>query len=72
MPLEVTQPDFHNDILHGKCRADGLGKPAFDHLVVDMRSDEVTLPSQEMRNYIANAKLGNDAMGEDPTVTGTC
>ncbi|MGE5359916.1 MAG: low-specificity L-threonine aldolase [Bacteroidales bacterium] len=35
---------------------------------IDLRSDTVTLPSPEMRQAIANAALGDDVYGEDPTV----
>lgn len=36
--------------------------------MIDLRSDTVTLPSQTMRDAIAQAELGDDVMGEDPTV----
>jgi len=36
--------------------------------IVDLRSDTVTLPSNEMRDAIANAKLGDDVFCEDPTI----
>src|SRR5574341_1245083 len=36
--------------------------------VIDLRSDTVTLPSQEMREAMASAELGDDVFGEDPTV----
>ncbi len=35
---------------------------------VDLRSDTVTRPSMEMRQAIAGAKVGDDALGDDPTV----
>jgi len=35
---------------------------------VDLRSDTVTLPSEEMREAICRAELGDDVFGEDPTV----
>ena len=35
---------------------------------VDLRSDTVTLPSEEMMEAIQNVKLGDDVMREDPTV----
>jgi threonine aldolase len=35
---------------------------------IDLRSDTVTLPSPEMREAIANAELGDDVFGGDPTV----
>ncbi len=36
--------------------------------VIDLRSDTVTLPSPEMRVAMANAEVGDDVFGEDPTV----
>jgi threonine aldolase len=36
--------------------------------VIDLRSDTVTLPSAEMRHAIADAPLGDDVFGEDPSV----
>jgi threonine aldolase len=35
---------------------------------IDLRSDTVTLPSDEMREAIYHAELGDDVFGEDPTV----
>ncbi|MHA1185877.1 MAG: beta-eliminating lyase-related protein [Candidatus Heimdallarchaeota archaeon] len=35
---------------------------------VDLRSDTVTLPSEEMMEAIQNVKLGDDVMREDPTI----
>jgi threonine aldolase len=35
---------------------------------IDLRSDTVTLPSPEMRRAIAEAPVGDDVFGEDPTV----
>ena len=36
--------------------------------MIDLRSDTVTLPSDEMREAILSAKLGDDVFGEDPTI----
>ena len=36
--------------------------------VIDLRSDTVTLPSPEMRRAMAEAAVGDDVFGEDPTV----
>lgn len=36
--------------------------------VVDLRSDTVTLPTEEMLEAIRHAELGDDVLGEDPTV----
>ncbi len=35
---------------------------------IDLRSDTVTLPTPAMREAMATAELGDDVMGEDPTV----
>lgn len=35
---------------------------------IDLRSDTVTQPTQEMRDAMYNAVVGDDIMGEDPTV----
>lgn len=35
---------------------------------IDLRSDTVTLPTEKMRKAMANAELGDDVYGEDPTV----
>ncbi len=36
--------------------------------IVDLRSDTVTTPTEEMRNAMAKAVVGDDVLGEDPTV----
>ncbi len=36
--------------------------------IVDLRSDTVTIPTQSMRDAMAKAEVGDDVMGEDPTV----
>ncbi|MTI86093.1 MAG: low-specificity L-threonine aldolase [Firmicutes bacterium] len=36
--------------------------------VIDLRSDTVTLPCDKMREAMANAAVGDDVYGEDPTV----
>lgn len=38
--------------------------------VVDLRSDTVTRPSTAMRRAMAEAVVGDDDYGEDPTVHG--
>ncbi len=35
---------------------------------IDLRSDTVTVPSEEMRAAMARAEVGDDVYGEDPTV----
>ncbi len=36
--------------------------------IVDLRSDTITHPTEEMRSALASAKVGDDVFGEDPTV----
>src|SRR5688500_16654661 len=36
--------------------------------MIDLRSDTVTRPTAAMRQAIANAEVGDDALGDDPTV----
>ena len=36
--------------------------------IVDLRSDTITLPTEEMRHAMYEAGLGDDVFGEDPTV----
>ena len=35
---------------------------------IDLRSDTVTKPTPEMREAMANAVVGDDVFGDDPTV----
>jgi threonine aldolase len=41
---------------------------AAPHAVVDLRSDTVTRPTPAMRRAMAEAEVGDDVYGEDPTV----
>jgi threonine aldolase len=36
--------------------------------IIDLRSDTVTRPAPTMRRAMAEAEVGDDAYGEDPTV----
>jgi len=42
--------------------------PRSEHPIVDLRSDTVTRPTPEMRRAMAEAEVGDDVYGEDPTV----
>ena len=44
------------------------GKPMSKETVIDLRSDTVTLPNQEMRQAMLSAELGDDVIDVDPTV----
>ena len=39
-----------------------------DNAAVDLRSDTVTRPTPEMRRAMADAEVGDDVFGDDPTV----
>lgn len=39
-----------------------------EHTIVDLRSDTVTKPTAAMRKAMAEAEVGDDVYGEDPTV----
>lgn len=39
-----------------------------ESVVVDLRSDTVTKPTEAMKKAMSSAALGDDVMGEDPTV----
>ena len=38
--------------------------------VVDLRSDTLTKPTAAMRQAMAEAVVGDDVFGEDPTING--
>ena len=38
------------------------------HKIIDLRSDTVTQPCKAMRDAMANAPVGDDVFGDDPTV----
>lgn len=38
--------------------------------LVDLRSDTVTKPGPAMRQAMSEAEVGDDVMGEDPTING--
>src|ERR1700745_2409594 len=43
----------------------GMARPMS---AIDLRSDTVTTPTPEMRRAMAEAEVGDDVYGEDPTV----
>src|ERR1700736_3395859 len=38
------------------------------HMIIDLRSDTVTLPSPAMREAMYRAEVGDDVYGEDPAI----
>ena len=56
MPTKLSQPE--------------TTKPAEPKTqrTIDLRSDTVTQPTPEMRRAMAEAEVGDDVYGEDPTV----
>lgn len=45
-----------------------MNREGFSLRTVDLRSDTVTLPGEEMRRFMLEAPVGDDVYGEDPTV----
>ena len=37
-------------------------------MIVDLRSDTVTVPTKKMLEFMMDSKVGDDVYGEDPTV----
>ena len=37
-------------------------------MIVDLRSDTVTVPNKEMLEFMMDSNVGDDVYGEDPTV----
>lgn len=54
--------------LHSLRRRTSATPPAGVERVVDLRSDTLTKPSDGMRRAMADAEVGDDVFGEDPTV----
>src|SRR3954453_19850229 len=52
----------------GRSHATGTARLARLVNAVDLRSDTVTTPTPEMRRAMAEAEVGDDLYGEDPTV----
>ena len=55
-----------SDPFFDRPRGGGLTSP--DMKPIDLRSDTVTRPTPEMRKAMAEAEVGDDVYGEDPTV----
>lgn len=55
-------------LYHGNGSAAPRGSGAWH--TVDLRSDTVTEPGEAMRSAMAQARVGDDVFGEDPTVNG--
>lgn len=45
-----------------------LGMAGSTHSTIDLRSDTVTRPTEAMRRVMAAAEVGDDVLGDDPTV----
>ena len=57
--------------MHAQSAAQASGETDQHRLtgrIVDLRSDTVTRPTAEMRRAMAEAEVGDDVYGEDPTV----
>src|SRR5690606_35411414 len=73
---EAARPGSHAGSARiGAITTDTSGRPAHDPPlysrpmpVIDLRSDTVTHPTPAMRRAMAEAELGDDVFGDDPTV----
>src|SRR4051812_7654690 len=54
--------------LRGKLLRPTSNMPGHTESVIDLRSDTVTKPTPEMRQAMAEAEVGDDVYGEDPTI----
>ena len=64
--------DQHASFRTPTCRRYHSGTPGVDTAAhrVDVRSDTLTMPTDKMRQAMAEAAVGDDVFGEDPTVNG--
>ncbi len=68
LPTECTKgQESMSDVSAPKVRSE-LDAVAAADIAVDLRSDTVTKPTPEMRRAMAEAEVGDDVYGEDPTV----
>ncbi len=65
----VTAACFISTIADQYRLTSGVFLPIFGSVkIIDLRSDTVTRPSEAMRREIAAAEVGDDVLGDDPTV----
>src|SRR5437762_505576 len=60
-----------SDVGGARTRAGGCFRDSYPSelpMMIDLRSDTVTQPTPEMRRAMADADVGDDGYGEDPTV----
>ena len=62
---DPTPSSVYSSTWYEEERVTTAGRPKH---VVDLRSDTVTTPTPEMRRAMAEAEVGDDVFGEDPTV----
>jgi hypothetical protein len=65
--LSGTPPGFRFGAT-GEAVSIAMGDSAAMNTTIDLRSDTITLPSPGMRKAMAEAPVGDDQFGEDPTV----
>lgn len=61
--LRATTNEMPYEFINGHINGN-----AHDVHVVDLRSDTISCPTNEMREAMTNANVGDDVYGEDPTV----
>ena len=45
-----------------------IGRKYKQYMMIDLRSDTVTQPTNEMREAMMNASVGDDVLGDDPSI----
>jgi hypothetical protein len=63
-----SNPLFPKELFNGTFN--NRKRTIFQIQVVDLRSDTVSKPTEEMRKAMFEAAVGDDVYGEDPTVNG--
>ena len=67
--LQMTSQIWSTASARQKYHSTKMAESSFEgHVVVDLRSDTLTLPTLEMRRAMADAVVGDDVFGEDPTI----
>src|SRR6185295_10495574 len=74
--LEATPYEWHPAVTDSPAQGENLlecARPtmlwhAHGRMMIDLRSDTVTKPTEAMRKAMARAEVGDDVYGEDPTV----
>ncbi len=62
----AARPDYSRGVL--PCQSTGIYSQTMPARPIDLRSDTVSRPTEAMRRAMATAEVGDDVLGDDPTV----